>query len=276
MKLLIKNRPIAQLHRKCLLLLCLCLAGQLNVFAQFTVSEDFRGNGTPEILIGDQAYLTSGNADPVNAGWLRLTEDRNNQKGYAFINKSFPSSFGVLVDFEYKMWRSRTDVGADGIGVFLFDGTYDESNFKLGGYGGSLGYAPNGGTGVTGGYFGIGLDAYGNFSNPTEGRIGGPGERPNAIALRGPTTNHPATTNRYLKGHQFSANRSADELDYNKIVTARPDDKDFYRRVQIEINPTDDGFYDISIRWTKNPGGNLDEILTYTCLLYTSPSPRDS
>ena len=264
MEILIKNFPKIELHRNWLLLFCLCLAGQLEVWAQFTVSEDFRGNGTPEILIGDQAYLTSGNADPVNAGWLRLTEDVGNQKGYAFINKSFPSSFGVLVDFEYKMWRfDDSDVGADGIGVFLFDGTYDETNFKLGGYGGSLGYAPNGDQGVTGGYIGIGLDAYGNFSNPTEGRVGGPGEKPNAIVLRGPTTSDLTTTNRYLGGIQFDASKRANELDYNEPLTARPNDDSFYRRVQIEINPTEDGFYDITIRWTKSKGGILEDILNY-------------
>src|SRR5690606_8720676 len=167
--------------------------------AQFTIVDDLRGNNYPDIIIGGpggvqgEAYFTSGIDDPVGSGWLRLTRDQNNQRGFAYIDRSFPSGMGVLIDFEYKMWRSHSDGaynGADGLSVFLFDATED---FRLGGYGGSLGYAPNtaGGVpeGLAGGYVGVGLDAYGNFSNPTEGRNGGPGRTANSIVLRGPTTN---------------------------------------------------------------------------------------
>lgn len=57
--------------------------------------------------------------------------------------------------------------------------------------------------GVTGGYVGIGLDAYGNFARNSEGKNGGPGGlRPNSIIFRGPTTNNYNNTNTYLKGLQ--------------------------------------------------------------------------
>ena len=39
---------------------------------------------------------------------------------------------------------------------------------------------------MNGGYLGVGIDEFGNFSNPTEGRVGGVGSVPNAIAVRGP------------------------------------------------------------------------------------------
>jgi len=243
--------------------------------AQFTIIDDLRGNNYPHIKVGGgdipaqgEAYFTSGIDDPVGSGWLRLTRDQNNQRGYAYIDRSFPSGMGVLVDFEYKMWRSYSDGtynGADGLSVFLFDATED---FRLGGYGGSLGYAPNtaGGVseGLAGGYVGVGFDAYGNFSNPTEGRNGGSGRTPNSIALRGPTTDGSSPTNEYLDGTQLSGNVTDDELDYNTLVTKRPSSDVFYRRVQITImyNPGT-GFYDITVRWVKAPGDTFTELITY-------------
>ena len=65
---------------------------QKNADAQFTITENFKGAVSPDIILGDDAKLTSGQEDPVGAGWLRLTPDDQNKKGYAFINKTFPSS----------------------------------------------------------------------------------------------------------------------------------------------------------------------------------------
>ena len=247
-------------------------------YAQFAISEDFRGSGNPNIIIGGPggsagtAYLTSGVDDPVNQGWLRLTTSDANQRGYAYINNSFPSTEGVLVDFEYKMWRDVNDNyrGADGLGVYLFDASVP---FQIGGLGGSLGYAPNGGNGLAGGYVGVGFDAYGNFSNPTEGRVGGPGEVPNAVVLRGPTTNNASTTNRYLNhvelGTRTGGNdaiRNRNEIDYNTRVDDRPDDGTFYRRVQLEILPLDavGEYYQIIVRWKKSPTANFTDLISYT------------
>ncbi|WP_417354781.1 hypothetical protein [Flavobacterium sp.] len=247
-------------------------------YAQFAISEDFRGSGNPNVIIGGPggsagtAYLTSGIDDPVNQGWLRLTTSDANQRGYAYINNSFPSTEGVLVDFEYKMWRDVNDNyrGADGLGVYLFDASVP---FQIGGLGGSLGYAPNGGNGLAGGYVGVGFDAYGNFSNPTEGRVGGPGERPNAVVLRGPTTNNASTTNRYLDrvdlGIRTGGNdaiRNRNEIDYNTRVDDRPDDGTFYRRVQLEILPLDavGEYYQIIVRWKKSPTAAFEDLINYT------------
>ncbi|MEE1898785.1 hypothetical protein V1389_10585 [Flavobacterium rakeshii] len=259
------------------LLLTVVFFSANKVYAQFAISEDFRGSGNPNIIIGGpggsagMAYLTSGIDDPVNQGWLRLTTSDANQRGYAYINNSFPSTEGVLVDFEYKMWRDVNDnyKGADGLGVYLFDASVP---FQIGGLGGSLGYAPNGGNGLAGGYVGVGFDAYGNFSNPTEGRVGGPGEVPNAVVLRGPTTNNSSTTNRYLagvglvNGGTIEQKRGVDEIDYNTRVDNRPDDDTFYRRVQLEIIPMDaiGEYYKITVRWKKSPTDDFSDLISYT------------
>src|SRR5690554_1656964 len=117
-------------------------------YSQFTVSDDFRNQGGPDVVIGGPggtdgvAYFTSGVIDPVGAGWLRLTNASGNQRGYAYIDRSFPSSLGLLIDFEYKMWRNTDAIGGgDGLSFFLFDATTNP--FAIGGYGGSLGYARN-------------------------------------------------------------------------------------------------------------------------------------
>lgn len=256
--------------------------------AQFTITEDFRGGGSPDIIIGDDAYLTSGIDDPVGAGWLRLTKAIGNQKGYAYVNKSFPSTLGVLIDFEYTMWRDVADNtydGADGFSIFLFDAAYGPGNFALGAYGGSLGYANSTATtpespGLTGGYLGIGFDAYGNFVNASEGKNGGStSESPNSIALRGPTTStDPAdtNTNKYLEGitlfpdgsteDALSIQGNAEEnvIDYNQVSSTRPSLTAFYRRVQIEIIPTGTGLFEIVVRWAKVQGGAFTEVMSYT------------
>lgn len=264
--------------------------------AQFAVVEDFRGGGNPDIIIGDNAILTSGNADPVNSGWLRLTPAIGNRKGYAYINKSFPATLGVLMDFEYKIWRDVEDAtysGADGLSIFLFDGSVTSNDFALGGYGGSLGYAKlNSEPGLKGGYVGIGIDEYGNFANTGDGnKFGGPGERPNSIVMRGPTTtNNTASvvggvqpTNRFLAGRTIRTSttapfftydnisvvgdRNQNAIDYNTVTPTRPNDATFYRRVQVEIQRVDlaGEYYKIIVRWKTNPTDlDFTQVLEYT------------
>ncbi len=253
----------------------------MQTFAQFTVIDNFKTSNVDNNLVfggsPNPAILTSGTSDPINDGWLRVTNSMINQTGFAYVKSAFPSTLGVLVDFEYKSWRSVIDNtyhGADGFSVFLYNA---DSVFSTGGYGGSLGYAPNTASvpsaprGLAGGYLGVGLDEYGNFSNATEGRNGGPGLRPNSIVLRGPTTNNAATTNAYLAGYQINADPSVDGVDYNTTTSTRPTDAQFYRRVQFEVTPVS-GVYIVTLKLKTSVNGVFTTLLTYTM---TTPPPAN-
>lgn len=205
--------------------------------AQFTITNTLKTNDATGLKIGDNATLTAATGvDPNGNGWLRLTNSSSSQKGYMYVQESFPTSLGVIADFEYVSWRSSNDsfLGADGLTFFLFDGSITDTNFKLGGYGGSLGYAtysnPANTTGLSGGYIGVGFDEYGNYARAAENRNGGTsGMVPNAIVLRGPTSATYTASNPYLthtalgdRTGTVDAIRGRDEIDYNTVVTSRP------------------------------------------------------
>ncbi|WP_155856026.1 LPXTG cell wall anchor domain-containing protein [Cellulomonas sp. URHD0024] len=143
-----------------------------------------------------------------DSGWLQLTAKTTGRAwegvaGSLLYDKPLPASAGLVVTFDQVQYGGT---GADGIAFFLTDGTYNLIN--PGGSGGSLGYAQRGADdnasngpiapGVAGGYLGVGLDAYGNFSNDNEARGRGCESRaiqssvpaeylsPNAVSLRGP------------------------------------------------------------------------------------------
>ena len=177
------------------------------------VNEPMTGVSSPGWVIGGSAYLTaSTGVDTAGDGWLRITEPLTNQSGFAFFDSPFDISTGVVIQFDYATWGGN---GADGYSVFLFDGSYDAMTFAPGASGGSLGYdkktvAPLH-AGLTGGYIGIGIDEYGNFSNPTEGRLGGPGQQVNEVGVRGPY-NHPSGAYYWLGG---SGAIAGNQLAYN-------------------------------------------------------------
>lgn len=238
--------------------------------AQFTINNSFKTSDETGIVRGGGAKLTSGQEDPVNDGWLRLTNDANDQSGYAYINSPFPSTMGVLVEFEYVTWRTKQDNynGADGINVFLFDASVPI--FKVGAFGGSLGYAPKlletpPIQGLSGGYIGVGLDEYGNYSNDNEGRVGGIGFRPNSIGLRGPASGGYA----YITSRQLPL--TADGSIQAGVYAVRPTATQFYRRVQVEIKPQG-GQYHVSVKWKTSANGKFVEVFNASL---ASPPPAN-
>jgi uncharacterized repeat protein (TIGR01451 family) len=152
------------------------------------LNQPMTGASAPGWVIGGNAYLTaSAGIDPVGAGWLRLTDPGNNEAGFGYYNSAFDISQGAVIQYDYATWGGS---GADGYSIYLFDASFP---FSVGASGGSLGYAQKTvapvNPGLSGGYVGVGVDEFGNYSNPTEGRIGGIGLTPNAVAVRGPYNN---------------------------------------------------------------------------------------
>ncbi|MEC4052444.1 hypothetical protein VSP10_06525 [Myroides odoratimimus] len=261
--------------------LCVLL-GQLSpLYAQFTIQESFTHQTVnSKVVLGDHAILTASQGlDRSGEGWLRLTSDGMNQKGYAIIEESFPSDRGVLIDFEYKSWRRRdgnTKGGADGISVFLYDGSIPKGKFRLGSYGGSLGYGPgNGVSGVTGGYIAVGLDEYGNFTQEAVGRPSMNGSFAQSVVLRGKVVRDLTKTARYLTHVRKPGDKN---IDNSEFIYSRPDDYNFYRRVQIEMKPIleedrskkkPDGSYalkkkfHIKVRLQSEHKGGFVEVLDY-------------
>jgi fibronectin-binding autotransporter adhesin len=133
-------------------------------------------------------------ASGTSAG-MTLTTSSGNESTYAYDPTAFSSANATIaVKFTYTA-SNGTAAPADGITFFLADASVvAASGFSPGAFGGSLGYAqknaasapPTGASGLNGGYLGLGIDQFGNYSNPTEGRNGGPGALPNEVAIRGP------------------------------------------------------------------------------------------
>lgn len=163
-------------------LCCLLLAGYAApANAQFKLQELFEGTTAPGWTLSDSAILTAPSIDVAGSGWLRLTAAANNEKGLALDSGfSFPGNQPVVVRFNYVSWGGT---GADGMTLFLYDSS--TASPMAGAFtGGGLGYC-----GGSGGYLAIGLDEYGNFSNPGDrctAASGGPGRTPESLVIRGP------------------------------------------------------------------------------------------
>ena len=169
-------------------------------------------------------------------GALSLTSAANNEATYIYYNSAFNAqNASVYATFQYSSYGGS---GADGISFFLFDASVmGTTGFVPGAFGGSLGYAQKsvaqGGDttspGLSGGYLGIGIDTFGNYSNPTEGRVGGPGSVPNSIDVRGPASSN----YNYLTG----TSTLSPGLDYG-TNTSTPLSATVFNTVTIALTPT--------------------------------------
>lgn len=137
-------------------------------------------------------------------GRLRLTPVADDQAGAWSTNDTFPSTLGLEVEFTYAMWNDVGNPGADGLLLFLADGSVPQG---VGSYGAALGYACRASTtqggdvpcdlpGVPGGFAAVALDKYGNFSTPLN--LSGPGPRKDSVVVRG--SGNGTTGYRYVTG----------------------------------------------------------------------------
>ena len=132
--------------------------------------------------------------DAPGQGALRLTNGGPVPGGTgAVVSRfTFPTRSGIQVTFTTATYGGNglNGTGADGMSFFLADGAQPPS---IGGSGGALGYSCRnygGGSvadvgGVRGGYVGLGIDEFGNFSNPGDNTDSGPGFLAGRISLRG-------------------------------------------------------------------------------------------
>jgi hypothetical protein len=231
------------------------------VKAQLPYFESFKNSSALGIVFGGapSAFLTaSPNAslDAEGNGYLRLTNNNFDQKGYIYSTNNLTSSQGLRMQFEYYIYGGS---GADGISFFLFDATANP--FVIGGFGGSLGYSqftltnPNS-PGVSKGYIGIGIDEYGNFSNPIEGRQGGitgptpPGLRPKSVTIRGKGDGNALTADNY----SFLTTAQTKDFGFSLVNDANtrfPDSTTIgYRKAFIDLKPNPNGGYNVTVRIT--------------------------
>ncbi|HEY9658667.1 MAG TPA: hypothetical protein V6C65_09465, partial [Allocoleopsis sp.] len=157
---------------------------------------------------------------------LRLTDAQPNQSNFVLFSNPVASTEGLSIRFDLYAYGGS---GADGLSCFLVDGAVSPD--KAGGTGGSLGYAPRlsatsalSNTGLLGGYIGVGFDEFGNYSQATQGRTGGPGFTPEAVAVRGSQAN----SYRYLTGNQLLSS-----LDNPGDTATRDASR---RKVQIDVS----------------------------------------
>jgi hypothetical protein len=143
--------------------------------------------GTSRVNTNSPFLTAQSGLDTAGNGALRLTTTAPQQAGFALYNSPISTSGGLTIEFDL---ASYGGTGADGITFFLTDGSSTPA--LSGAPGGSLGYATSrysNHPGLSGGYLAIGYDEFGGFSDPGNSAIGGPGNRPDSIALRGSAQN---------------------------------------------------------------------------------------
>ena len=267
-----KIKPVDAVRNaiRCFLLLASLFLSHV-CFAQFSSVGSFTGATL------DPGWTTTGSAKLTKAtggsdtaavsGWLRLTENANNDQGTAlYTGGSFSAITGLNISFNYVSWGGAFGGGngADGISVFLYDATKDMSGSILGG---GLGYCKGNGA-----YLGIGLDEFGNFSNPNDRctNSAGPGAQSQRLVLLGPTT---VPGSNPIRQNPFIANSAVtgliDNANVNPGSTAtRP----AFNQVAVQLVPSSPIGFSVTISFSNVPGSAPTPVITNVLFPYAAPT----
>ena len=227
--------------------LLLLAGGASQVHAQFKVTQSFTGTAAPDWTLTGNAFLTAPSIDPAGSGWLRLTAAANFEKGVAlYTGGSFAGAQPLVMKFNYVSWGGN---GADGISLFLYDATQNMSGAQNGG---GLGYCQG-----AGGYLGIGLDEYGNFSTADRCTSGGPGFSPDSLVIRGPV----GTGNPYVTGTVVPGG-----VDVPSVSTRPP-----ARTVLVTLMPQGTGF-SVSAQYQPASGQPYQTLFSGVSFPYAPPA----
>lgn len=157
------------------------------------LSDNFQANNLSSNWVTSRS---SGSFTPsIVNGRLRITQNVGDQSTAASFQRLFPGLANlVIVEFDQFAYGRTSGEGADGVAVVLSDASITP---QPGAFGGPLGYGVKPGIpGFAGGWLGVGIDEYGNYS--AEGGPASPGRRRQAVALRGSGSG--STGYRYLAG----------------------------------------------------------------------------
>ena len=223
--------------------------------------EPFIG-GIDDIRRPDVTLFGDGNgpgnlASALTGQSIRLTANQQYKDGYVYLDLPFSPEYGIQVSFEY---LSYGGTGADGIVFFMFDGAYGDLPpslpFNIGGFGGSLGYAPRieGAItypGLSGAYIGVALDEWGNFislesSPPNKPNGIGNIQYPHTVGIRGPESNNYEVFD-YVEVNsppRDPSERFTIDTPLPGLTCASSD----YRKVYVNLSPRPDVGYDLTVQ----------------------------
>jgi len=169
----------------------------------------FNDNFDDDSLGDDWAVASRGATSftpTVSSKRMRLTSNQGNVSTSSTLQRLFPAAGNYIqVQFKYYAYSGS---GADGVAVVLSDATVTP---QPGAFGGPLGYGTRGDAanpGFAGGWLGVGLDEYGNYS--VEGGANPQQQRPDSVAVRGSSGPGGTTGYRYIAGTAANLNPGVD------------------------------------------------------------------